>query len=300
MGAKSRAPIVVIPIGDLHVGSSVALCHEDGVALEDGGHYMPNAAQLWLWDKWTQIVKRAEAERKRGAHIVGIFMGEFVDGRHHETTQLASQSPEIQAAAAVEVFGSFANACHELYVMRGTDAHSGHGAASDFALGRQFGARVDPATGQHAFYHLRLDVAGVNFDVAHHVTLGGDDVRLYGNAIKRETAAMAMEWPQVDIVLRGHVHRYQDTGEAFGLRRWGFTVPAWQLKTAFTHRISRREAFTVGTNLIRIQSGEWSRERLTWDVPQVPVMQAKANSTPLRLHGSANSSTRKTRSKKVK
>lgn len=274
----ARSPIVVVPIGDLHVGSSVALCHPDGIVLEDGGRYMPNAAQVWLWRQYDAILDRVRELRKRRVHVVTIFMGEFVDGRHHETTQLASQAPEIQAAAAIDVVQPLATMSHELYVMRGTDAHSGHGAASDYAIGRELGA-VRDMTGQAAYYELRLNVGGVVLDVAHHISGGGDDVRLYGNAIKRETAAMLLEDPDINIVLRGHVHRYADTGETFGLSRWGMVTPAWQLKTSFTHRVTRRREFIVGTHLIHVESGAWSRERLMWQVPAAPIVQARINST---------------------
>lgn len=287
-----RSPIVVVPIGDLHVGSSVALCHPDGIVLEDGGRYMPNAAQVWLWRQYSAILDRVRELRKRRVHVVTVFMGEFVDGRHHETTQLASQAPEIQAAAAIDVFQPLANLSHELYVMRGTDAHSGHGAASDYAIARELGAVRDPATLQAAFYKLRLDVGGVLFDVAHHVGGSGDNPTLYGGNIRRETLAMLTELPDINIVLRGHVHKYADTGEAFGLHRWGGIVPAWQLKTAFTHRVTRREDYTVGTWLIHVESGAWSRERLMWEVPQAPTIQAKVNSTLRSLTPSSNATRR--------
>lgn len=287
----ARSPIVVVPIGDLHVGSSVALCHPDGIVLEDGGRYMPNAAQVWLWKRYSDILARVRELRKRRVHVVTIFMGEFVDGRHHETTQLASQAPEIQAAAAIDVFQPLATMSHELYVLRGTDAHSGHGAATDYAIGRELGA-VRDVTGQAAFYELRLDVGGVLIDAAHHISGGGDDVRLYGNAIKRETAAMLFEQPAINIVLRGHVHRYADTGDAFGLTRWGMVTPAWQLKTSFTHRVTRRREFVVGTQLLHIESGAWSRERLMWQVPAAPTIQARVNST-LRSSTPSSSATRR-------
>lgn len=275
MTRYARSPIVVVPIGDLHVGSSVALCPAHGVQLEDGGRYTPNDAQLWLWERWLDLVARVRALRRRRYHVVVVSLGEFVDGRHHESTQLLSQAPEIQATAALDVMQPLATLAHELYVLRGTEAHSGKGAASDYAIGRELGARRDPSTGMHAFYRLLLTVAGVHFDVAHHVGGGGDDPRLYGGAIRRETAAMLMERPDTHVVLRGHVHRVADTGEAYGLQRWGAVIPAWQLKTAFTHRVTRREAFTVGTWLIEIQKdGEWEKERLMWTVPEAPRIMA--------------------------
>jgi hypothetical protein len=290
---STNAPIVVVPVGDLHVGSAVALCHPDGAALEDGGRYMPNDAQRWLWSKWTELIAIVSAYRAKRYHVIGVQLGEFIDGRHHETTQLLSQAPEIQALAAIDAFQPMATLFDELYVMRGTEAHSGKGAASDYAIAREFGARQDPATGMRAFYKLRLDVDNVLFDIAHHVGGGGDDVRLYGGAIRRETAAMYFEQPRVNVVLRGHVHRYADTGDAFGPRLWGAVIPAWQLKTSFTHRVTRREQFSVGTTLVHVRGEEFSRERLSWDVPPAPILKSMG-STRQR---SRKSSTSKSRSR---
>ena len=267
MTRYARSPIVVVPIGDLHVGSSVALCPAHGVQLEDGGRYTPNDAQLWLWARWLDLVARVRELRRRRYHVVLVSLGEFVDGRHHESTQLLSQAPEIQASAAIDVMQPMMALAHELYVLRGTEAHSGKGAATDYAIGRELGARRDPATGMHAFYRLLLTVAGVHFDVAHHVGGGGDDPRLYGGAIRRETGAMLMERPDTHVVLRGHVHRVADTGDAYPTC-WGAVVPAWQLKTAFTHRVTRRDAFQVGTWLIEIhRAGAWEKKKLMWSVP---------------------------------
>lgn len=285
MGTYARAPIVVVPVGDLHVGSSVALCPIDGVQLEDGGRYLPNDAQRWLHERWQEKLSVIRDLRKRRYHVVVVSLGEFIDGRHHETTQLLSQTPEIQASAALDLMQPLAALAHELYVLRGTEAHSGKGAASDMAIGRELGARRDPSTGMHAFYHLLLDVAGVNFDVAHHVSGSSDDARIYGNAIRRETAAMLMERPDTHVVLRGHVHRFADTGHAF-VHAWGAVVPAWQLKTAFTHRITRREFFSVGTWLIHIKDKQWETEKLMWSVPAPNRIVSSAST----LRGSSSSS----------
>ena len=287
MTRYARSPVVVVPVGDLHVGSSVALCPAQGVVLEDGGRYTPNEAQRWLWDRWLDLVARVRELRRRRYHVVLVSLGEFIDGRHHESTQLLSQAPEIQAAAALDVLQPMVALAHEIYVVRGTEAHSGKGAASDYSIGREIGARRDPSTGMAAWYHLLLDVAGVHFDVAHHVGGGGDDPRLYGGAIRRETAAMLMERPDTHIVLRGHVHRFADTGYAFPTA-WGAVVPAWQLKTAFTHRVTRREYFSVGTWLIELhREGQWQKTKLMWSVPEAPRIVSSAST----LRGSSQSLT---------
>jgi len=276
---RTNKKAIVVPIGDLHVGSSVALCPPSGVRLEDGGLYLPNNAQKWLHEKWMELVVILKSHKRRGDHIVVVFLGEFIDGRHHESTQLLAQAPEIQASAAIETFLPISTLADELYVLRGTEAHSGKGSASDYSIGRELGAIADPSTGQCAWYKLRLNVLGTVIDAAHHVSGGGDDIRSYGSAIRRETAAMLLERPETNIVLRGHVHKYSDTGDAFGFHRWGAVIPAWQLQTAFVHRITRRESMLVGTTMLHITPEGFSRHPVWWQVPQAQTTQAKANST---------------------
>ena len=37
-------------VSDLHCGSTLGLCPPEGVQLDDGGQYLPSAAQKALWD----------------------------------------------------------------------------------------------------------------------------------------------------------------------------------------------------------------------------------------------------------
>ena len=43
---------LVVFLGDTHCGSTVGLCPEEGLELDDGGWYQPNKAQHWLWANW--------------------------------------------------------------------------------------------------------------------------------------------------------------------------------------------------------------------------------------------------------
>ena len=45
-------PTVVACVGDLHAGSTLGLCPLDGVEVDDGGRYSPNASQRQLWAWW--------------------------------------------------------------------------------------------------------------------------------------------------------------------------------------------------------------------------------------------------------
>lgn len=250
--ARKSDPLVVA-FSDLHVGSTVALCHPQGIALEDGGRYMPNPAQLWIWDRWIELWGIIKTEKKRRP-VIGIMNGEFVDGKHHETSQLASASPEIMAGAALDVMSVVMPCLSMLYVTRGTEAHSGAGAASDYAIARELGAIVDPTSGMNAAYQWRIDVNGVIIDAAHHVS-GGARLSSRGNGIRAEMIDSIVSGDAPDVMIRSHVHNYSDTGMNFWPRQ-AFVTPAWQLKTAFGHRITRVRTQNVGCVLVDIEDGQ--------------------------------------------
>ena len=244
---------LVVCFSDLHVGSTVALCPPGGIALEDGGRYMPNPAQVWIWQQWAGFWDSIRVQRKRRP-VVGIMNGEFVDGRHHETTQLASSSPEIMAGAALEVMAVAMPALSTLYVTRGTEAHAGHGAASDYNIARELGAVIDPITGMRAAYQWRINIGGVIFDAAHHVS-GSARATGRGNGIRAEMLDSILSGDAPDVIVRSHVHTYSDTGRNFWPRQ-AFVTPAWQLKTAFAHRVTRVRPQVVGAVVVEIEDGK--------------------------------------------
>lgn len=263
---SKRSPILIAAFGDLHIGSTVSLCPPTGVLLEDGGRYTPNAVQLWLWARWLDFWKEVEGYRARGYKIVGICNGEFIDGRHHESSQLASQAPEIQAAAALEVMAVAMPKLDTLYCTRGTEAHSGKGAASDYAIARELGAVIDKASGQRAAYQWRIDIGGVIVDAAHHIS-GSARLTSRGTNIRAELIEMMLEDDAPDILIRSHVHTYADVGRMFGARQ-ALVLPAWQLKTAYGHRVTRRRRQEVGGVLIEVADGRAMQARpMIYPVP---------------------------------
>lgn len=262
----TRKRVLLAAVSDLHVGSTMALCPPEGILLEDGGHYQPNAAQVWIWEQWLKFRDVIAGYKRSGWRVILIMNGEFVDGRHHDSTQLASASPEIMASAAIDAFLPMMKVCDSLYVTRGTEAHSGHGAASDYAVARELGAVIDPDTGQRAAYQWRIDVNGVLVDAAHHVS-GGSRQTTRGNNIRAEMQDALLANVAFDIMIRSHVHNYADTGRMFWPRQ-GVVTPAWKLKDAFVHRVTRLPAKEVGGVVFEIEDGRAGMVKpITFAVP---------------------------------
>ncbi len=243
---------IVAVVSDLHVGSTVGLCSPDGIALEDGGRYMPNDLQLWIWAQWLDYWKEVKAWAGKSKIIV-VVNGEFIEGNHHGTTQIASPSPEAMTSAAIEVFRTPYNLAHQLYVLKGTAAHVRAGGADDEIVARELGAVRDAQSGKTARYHLTLDVWNTRFDFNHHI---GGSARAWtrGNNIRAEVVDSLAGGSPPQVVIRSHVHNYTDTGRTFQ-NIVGIVTPAWQLLTEHGHKVVRKPNAAVGGVIFEVVKG---------------------------------------------
>lgn len=278
---KKERPVVIAITSDQHCGSTVALC-PPRIALDDGGAYEASKAQSWLWQNWLDFWKQTRDRRDAlGADLYCVFNGDLTDGDHHGTTQILSGNPTAQA--------SVVNACvapilelgpSALFFVRGTEAHVGKSAAQEerVASGLKKDKRPvvgDADTGTNSWWHLRLDVHGVRLDFAHHGRFG-QRPWTRGNVVLNQAAEIfydhaAAGEPHPHIAVRSHQHRYFDTQAAHPTRV--IATPAWQLATAYIHRINPGALACIGGVLIVIQNG----------IPAVePIIYKPARATPWR------------------
>lgn len=272
----STRKVFVAVVSDLHIGSTVALCPPEGIELEDGGRYHPSPVQKWVWDKWLQYWSDVKSRAGMSPLIV-VVNGEFCDGNHHMTSQIATPSESQMIDAAIGVMSKPAQMAKELYVTIGTRVHSGAGGGFDHLIAKELGARVDPETGRSAFYRLPLQVKNTLFDFAHHIsgstreTGAGTNIRSECIDVRLETHGRRCP----DVVVRSHVHRMVDTGvNVPGM--YGIVTPAWQLMSEHTHRIKRKIQREVGGLLFEVTANKWQmHDPLIYKLPDVPTIKSK-------------------------
>jgi len=244
--------------------------------LPDGGRFKPSAGQLWIWESWLDLWSRARrAARKARADLIGIHMGDSVDGDHHRTAQLITRDPEAQAYIMTHALLPMRKACSRIYICRGTEAHVGPG--QDDACGRWIGAERHPDTETWAAHQWDLEVGGVRIQARHHWSMGGLPWTQHGAAVRLATQiftehaeyAARKDVPLVypDLALRGHQHRFADSGNAQPVRVLG--VPAWQLATNFIHRIRQNTLADVGGIIIHCADGKYEVEPILY-TPDAP------------------------------
>lgn len=257
---------------DQHAGSTVALCPPT-ITLDDGGSYVASAGQRWLWDRWGAFWKRvAELRKRHRAKLVAAFNGDMTDGDHHGTTQILSGNPTAQAAVVNELMKiPLALSPDALFFIRGTEAHVGKSAAFEerVALGLKKDGRPvigDAQTGTASHWHAKLELEGVRIDLAHHGRMGqrpwtkGNVVANYAAEIFYDHAARGEPHPH--LAIRSHQHRYADTGNAHPVRV--IQTQAWQLATAFIHRINPGAIADVGGIIVICRDGGFEVEALTY------------------------------------
>lgn len=255
-----RAPkrTLIAVISDVHAGSSVALCPER-IALDDGGEYVASTAQRWLWQNWLAFWRRVESERRaQQAALYVVVNGDLTEGNHHGTTQIVNGNPTAQAAVV--------NACMKpvlalepdrMFFVRGTEAHVGVSACQEerIALGLQKDGRPvegDPAIGTASWWHLKMLVHGHRLDIAHHGRMGTrpwtkhTGVGTLAAQIFYEHCARSEPYPA--LAIRSHYHRYADSGSLHPVRV--VQTPAWQLATAYVHKVAPDSMADVGGVLI--------------------------------------------------
>jgi hypothetical protein len=255
----ARRNIVLAVVGDSHCGSTLGLCPGEGVRLPDTGRYLPSPGQAWTWEAWLDFWARVRKEAKaHKAQILGLHLGDSVEGDHHGTTQLITADPEAQAYILTHALKPMRETCSKIYMCRGTPTHTGEG--GDDATGRWLGAERHPDTESFAAYQWDLVVNGVRIQARHHAPAGSLPWTRHGAASRLATQifheateycvrkGVPLSYPR--LAVRGHQHRFADSGSAQPTRV--IMAPAWQLATSFVHKIGQTPLADVGGIIVTI------------------------------------------------
>lgn len=238
---------IIVAFGDLHIGSTTALC-PPVVPLDDGGEYHASPLQRWYWDCWQRLWDRLENEKQRtGSKILAVSGGDELEGDHHKTTQIWFINESDQERALELVYARPFDIADAWVFVRGTPAHDGPMAARTESRLRYWlnrGSTIIPAKNSLSHWVWRAQVENIHIQVKHQPSTRGHLPHTREFAAQRQAHAVWTEYKQhdcrpPDIAIFHHVHyhargQYQNTT--------CFFVPGWQLPTAW---------------LIQFQSGAW-------------------------------------------
>ena len=232
-------PTLTVHVGDLHVGSSVALSPERYV-MADGNLHGASELQLWYLEHWRKFWRdTAELKARHGAFCVGFFGGDLRDGDHHGTTQLCIPDEDDQDEAVLEIVSEADDVLDAEAYINGTPSHGGPASAADeryartratrdkrLVIGREVGGKP-----RWSWWSFAQVVGGKKFDIAH-----APGTKSWVPHTKEITAARHAQytWEEYvkagkeppDFVIRHHVHYKAGPGHYEGVNV--FFIPAWQ------------------------------------------------------------------------
>jgi hypothetical protein len=267
--------VQVVHFTDLHTGSVWGICPR-GYKRSNGSRVELNRLQEESLDHWEDLWTRLE---KANLPTVVLYGGEAIDNFHHDTPEVWTTDEQEMVEAAVQLHKPKVS---QKFVVRkygvlGTPAHSGKGGKYD----DEFYARIETIPMGHGLtygtQHLKIEISGVLFDVAHRGPaagkggLRGNAAMNYARSIYEERKPMGERIPAV--VLRGHVHRKTDVTytNQYSLERIRMIVsPGWQWKTEFAYGIDTvSDIADIGATVIRVKDGEvLSMKFDTWTAKQ--------------------------------
>ena len=240
MFKRSKAVVVAL-FADTHPNSTVGLLHPDGVDLDDGQKVRPSRAQHWLWRKWLDYWSFvADLKKKHRAEVWAVCLGDGTDDNKHSAHGLITVNKATIVDLSAVIWEPILELAEVKFMVRGTEAHGGGAGELEELVAKEIGAEPDDITGNHSWWWLPLEAAGVTFDLAHHPASNSLRPWTVGGGALRQAAILVYEYDKSGNILpqfgvRAHVHHLEDSGLNHPIRV--LYLPPWQLCTAYGHRI---------------------------------------------------------------
>lgn len=256
----------LVVLSDIHANSTAAVC-PPSVNLHEGGTYRHSKRQRWIWGQWLEFRDRVgEARERAGGRLIYLFNGELADDNYHDRFGLISPNPHTQMSNAVATLMPFLELMRdgdEIFVTRGTEAHSGRSAWMDERIAQDIGATPSLVKGDETVYShwwLKVNIDGVLVEAAHHPPMGPGR-RPWSRANAATTLAF-MRWSEYaerglkppHLSYFGHFHYPDDSYDKYRTR--AILLPSWQLSTPFVRRLGGTFPPPVGGSIAICDRGE--------------------------------------------
>lgn len=266
-------------LGDIHANSKVGLCPAS-VNLYKGGTYQSTRPQRWVYSRFlTYRDEVGEARERADGRLILIFHGELADDNKHSKYDLIEHHPDAQMAIAVDAIRPLLELVDTargdlIYVIRGTEAHSGPDSWMDNKIGADIGAVESVAADKtvlNSFDVLTVNIDGVRINSAHHPPIGPGRLPWTSSTYAIRMAAhaymssiMAGE-PHPHLYARGHYHFPGDSYDAYPTRV--IALPSWQLPTSYVYRLGSERPAPVGGAIVTADRGRYEVTKHYYDWP---------------------------------
>jgi hypothetical protein len=235
---------LLVLTADTHINSTVSL-GPLSVEIDDGGTYFANQSQKFLMRSWNNAwegVAKLKEEEKVSETIL-VMNGDAVE---LDTKRRSNQIITPNKATVLKMVNDVYKApidmmVNKLYVVRGTQAHTGKSSWSEEAIAQDYeGLTVRPGkTGPYSWWHIRATIEKMRIDISHHASMS----TIPWNS--QNAAALLSKkiqwWYQIemgvkppDIVIRSHNHKF--VKETPHKAPHVYFTPCWSMITEYGYR----------------------------------------------------------------
>lgn len=269
-------PITLVEWCDKHTNSTVALC-PPSFQMDDDQSVVFSKWQAWLWQCWLDFIEQAK-QIAVGSSMWGIENGDSIDvDAKNRSNQFITRNHIDAISMAKEVDDPLVVLLDRFWMVRGTGAHEGP--SGEYAKGLAQALKADNFNGNQFPWEVRIDVSGVLVEATHHSIGGFREASTSASSITRLAEKTILNYAATrdripDLVLRGHVHTFADSGDAFKICR-ALTSGAWQLHTDHSHRSGYGMKLShIGGWVIRCENGKYEAHRIQYEPNRSPIYYA--------------------------
>lgn len=243
----------LVVLSDIHAGNKLSVMPTEFTEI-DGTIHRPNIKQRALYRAWESVV----ADWGRPDYLV--VNGEPIDGQGAKSKGVELWTTDYleQVRCAVEMVKEFK--AKELFVTRGSNYHvEMNGVSVEEVFGSKVGAtEVD---GRMVNPELFLDIEGVSFNLAHHIS-GSMSGWMYRSTPPAKEAMLSKlnesHRRPARVIVRSHNHYYWFVGSTSHL---SLLTPAWKLQDWFAYKATAAGSVPdIGAVRFTVSNGEFRWE----------------------------------------
>lgn len=263
--------LTILALGDIHVGSTTGLWPPGGLVSE-GGTYLMNKAQQWLYQNWERMLQ--DWERWPRPRYV-VINGDVLQGKQNKDGQLVTNRADLQADAAYELLKPLCESADGLYMLHGTAWHEGRCGEDVTGLAHRLGARKEPATRAPLWWQLYLRHEEVMLRFSHHI--GITSVPAYEATVPLRNSyileSQERQFRSLPLLRRLNVwsHRHSCTYTVKPPHLHALVLPGWQLSNEFGYRVSAGALPQIGYARIACTGDEITVKPVCFDLPDPHV-----------------------------
>ena len=230
--------IRVLPMGDLHLGSTVSVSPPK-FTLPDGGTFLPSPMQEIVNKLWKTKTDRIF---KDGVPVVLVLNGDLVEGGRPGQPELWAPRMKDQRDAAIQLLRPLTEKAMQTIVVMGTPFHVQALGTVEDGIADELGAY-----GGRAHKRARFTINKTTFEFVHKGPKFGNRIWTWGNNVRNQVLTNMMSnalqgRELTDVYCYSHYHRCVDSGLVVAdipgggqLSGRGFILPSWKLIDEWTN-----------------------------------------------------------------